>query len=87
MLFTPKKFDEDWTRIHAISLYAMSLGFALSAIGFAWTDEVDLFDRIIAVLGFILASIVCRALGEDQWKKASKMRADGLSQSLDRVPR
>jgi len=78
MLFTPKKYGRDWTRVLAITFYAMSLGFTLFAIFAPWTDCGDASDRIFEVLAFILGAIVCGALGRDQWKKASEMDADGV---------
>jgi hypothetical protein len=85
MLFTPKKYDEDWNRIFGISFCVASLGFAFCAILSAWTDQLGPTDKIFGVVGFVLAAIVFGALGKDRWNQASRMGAE--RRKRDHLPR
>jgi hypothetical protein len=75
MLFTPKKYGKDWTRLLAFSFCVGSLGFASSAVVAAWSNYELLADKIFSVVGFILAATVFGALGKAKWAEASKMTA------------
>ena len=76
MLFTPKKYGKDWTHFLGLSFCAASLGFAVFALLAPWTNDLDLSDRIFTAVGFVMAAILFGALGRDQLKKASEMRAE-----------
>jgi len=76
MLFTPKKYGRDWTRVLAVSFYGASLAFAIAAIAGSFSHFDDLSDKIGFVLGFFLGTIVWGALGKSYWQVAPNMSTD-----------
>ena len=76
MLFTPKKYGRDWTLVLAISFYAASLGFGISAVAASFSHFDDLSDKIFSVVGFFLGTVIWGALGKSFWKMASEVSAD-----------
>ena len=75
MLFTPKKYGKEWTRVLGLSSCAAGIGFALSAVSSAIMAD-DWSEKTFGFLGFLTAAIVFWALGKDQLHTASKMRAE-----------
>jgi 4-hydroxybenzoate polyprenyltransferase len=65
MFFSPNKRSESWYHLMMVCLYSLHLAFGvLAIIAIILSDDKGLLDKIILTAIFLVASVICWALGK-----------------------